>query len=429
VRELRRIAVVVNPHGGQGRAAAAWLEAREVFKARGVKADLIETEYAAHGFHIAKELDLEKIDAVVCIGGDGSLHDIVNGLLSRTEAVVDLPDGTKTVRCPVPVGIIPGGTGNSVAQAVGGADYVSTMERESGPSPIPEKESDHQGSLSATEAAEVICDGFVASCDANRLSFAPCSHTNLGRTFRRGKNEMVSVYSINMIGDGIAGVVGAFAENFRKVGGKQRYTIGILWLLLANVERRSVVTLYDTLSYPLPWKGRQSKSRFLGDVESASEDHDDDNGDSNSASNSDDTNSATGTEEEELEWAAPRDVRIDGNFLSTFSTLTPNFGVGMLPSPGAQLDDGYFDMSFIRSTARGDMLATFGDLETGSHTLSQNVKVVHARAAAVRMPGVNGVLNVDGELYPFDEEYYVQMVPGVLPLFMPHDAHLRKEEV
>lgn len=61
------------------------------------------TEYAKHGTIIAREASEQGAYAVVAVGGDGSVNDIVHGLA-----------GTNTI-----LGIIPKGSGNGMARTIG----------------------------------------------------------------------------------------------------------------------------------------------------------------------------------------------------------------------------------------------------------------------------------------------------------------------
>jgi len=76
---------------------------KEVFEkeGKGVKLEEYKTEYAGHALVLARTLDISQCDVLIIIGGDGSIHELVNGLLTRE-------DGKQ-----IPLGIIPGGTGNA----------------------------------------------------------------------------------------------------------------------------------------------------------------------------------------------------------------------------------------------------------------------------------------------------------------------------
>lgn len=43
------------------------------------------TEYAGHARDMAQDLDVSNLDALVVAGGDGSFHEVVNGLMMRDD--------------------------------------------------------------------------------------------------------------------------------------------------------------------------------------------------------------------------------------------------------------------------------------------------------------------------------------------------------
>lgn len=51
-------------------------------------------------------MDVDAYDAVVTVSGDGVVHEVINGFLARSDA--------KDVMKKITLGIIPGGTGNSL---------------------------------------------------------------------------------------------------------------------------------------------------------------------------------------------------------------------------------------------------------------------------------------------------------------------------
>ena len=60
---------------------------------------IVVTERPNHAKEIATSLDLKSYDAIVTASGDGTIHEIVNGLLSRHDASeIDIPIG------PIPAG-------------------------------------------------------------------------------------------------------------------------------------------------------------------------------------------------------------------------------------------------------------------------------------------------------------------------------------
>ena len=93
--------LTVNPHGGTKKGPQLLKKVKPIFEASGIELFIIETTFAGHAKELANQLDLTEYDGFIGIGGDGTLHEIINGMLSR-------PDENK-----IPIGIIPGGSGNS----------------------------------------------------------------------------------------------------------------------------------------------------------------------------------------------------------------------------------------------------------------------------------------------------------------------------
>ena len=63
------------------------------------------TDYKHHGFELIRDTDLTNFDAVVGAGGDGTIFELINGLMLNKERI--------------PIGVIPNGTGNAFARDIG----------------------------------------------------------------------------------------------------------------------------------------------------------------------------------------------------------------------------------------------------------------------------------------------------------------------
>lgn len=100
----RRFVLLVNPRGGRQGGLDVLERVRPVFDAAGVNLDVYVSQYAGHAGELARTVELGDCDALCLIGGDGTVHEVVNGILSRTEPIT------------IPVGFIPGGTGNTLHQ-------------------------------------------------------------------------------------------------------------------------------------------------------------------------------------------------------------------------------------------------------------------------------------------------------------------------
>ena len=75
---------------------------KPIFDAGGIELNIIETRYAGHAKDIARSAVIEDYESIAIVGGDGSMHEVINGLFLRS-------DNRK-----LPIGLIPAGTGNSL---------------------------------------------------------------------------------------------------------------------------------------------------------------------------------------------------------------------------------------------------------------------------------------------------------------------------
>lgn len=107
VAPFRRLKVLVNPVGGQGKAKKLFeSRVRPVLEAAGCRLDITFTTHRNHGLEVARDLQLDAFDAIACVSGDGMLHEILNGLAQRKDA----RDALK-----MPVSPVPTGSGNAMA--------------------------------------------------------------------------------------------------------------------------------------------------------------------------------------------------------------------------------------------------------------------------------------------------------------------------
>ncbi|KAH9981169.1 ATP-NAD kinase-like domain-containing protein, partial [Lactifluus volemus] len=104
VKTQRRLLVVINPHGGSGRAMSLFKHKVEpILDAARCAYKVVRTEYSGHALKIASEISPDEIDAVVSVSGDGILHELINGFAQHKEPL-------KAFR--IPIAPIPAGSGN-----------------------------------------------------------------------------------------------------------------------------------------------------------------------------------------------------------------------------------------------------------------------------------------------------------------------------
>jgi diacylglycerol kinase (ATP) len=185
----KRFVVVVNPRGGTRRGMAVLESVKPVFVAAGAELDVRVTTHAGHAKEIARTVNLEAYDGFCVVGGDGTIHEAVGGLMQQ-----DDPSST-------PLGVIPGGTGNSVLQ--------------------------HLECVEPLEAARRIVAGDVKPLDVMRVSTA---------------NEVT--YCVNIVGWGAIADINVTAERLRALG-TPRYTVAALSHVLRAKRHHAKLVLDD----------------------------------------------------------------------------------------------------------------------------------------------------------------------------------------
>ncbi|CAN6457752.1 unnamed protein product [Victoria cruziana] len=106
----KNLLIIVNPYGGRRSASKIFQnEVAPLLAAADVKYTLEETQHRLHAKEIAHGLDISKYDGIVCVSGDGTIAEVINGLLQREDWLTAIK---------MPIGIIPAGTGNGMAKSL-----------------------------------------------------------------------------------------------------------------------------------------------------------------------------------------------------------------------------------------------------------------------------------------------------------------------
>ncbi len=101
-----KILLIFNPQAGGGKASQKLENVKNLFTAAQIDIELILTEYRGHATEIVSKSDLSLYDGLVAAGGDGTFFEVLNGFF-RNEGKHDIP-----------LGVLPVGTGNSLAQDI-----------------------------------------------------------------------------------------------------------------------------------------------------------------------------------------------------------------------------------------------------------------------------------------------------------------------
>jgi len=183
----KRLALIVNSISGKCRSPQIVEEIQPAFRSAGFDATVYRTEYRGHARDLAQTLPLEDLYALCVVGGDGTIHEVINGVLNR---------GNES---DVRLGIIPAGSGNSVSLDCGITSPLAGVQR--------------------------ILDGKVRDIDVAQVTT---------------ENEVR--FCINVVGWGAAVEINQFAERIRRLG-PTRYAIAAGLHILRAKGRRVQLTL------------------------------------------------------------------------------------------------------------------------------------------------------------------------------------------
>src|SRR5690242_17878979 len=101
---FKKASLIINPRTGHNVAKLPAVLA--VLAAAGWKTAIALKEYGGHAMALAKHASKDNSDLVIAYGGDGTLNQVVNGVMHNTK-------GHATI------GVIPGGTANLWAGDIG----------------------------------------------------------------------------------------------------------------------------------------------------------------------------------------------------------------------------------------------------------------------------------------------------------------------
>jgi len=102
----RKVKLILNPTADMGKAWRIANDLRPIVADYG-HADWSGTVYPTHAMELAKQAGEQGYDMVVALGGDGTVHEVVNGLMQ-------VPPEKRPI-----LGVVPIGSGNDFAHAIG----------------------------------------------------------------------------------------------------------------------------------------------------------------------------------------------------------------------------------------------------------------------------------------------------------------------
>jgi diacylglycerol kinase (ATP) len=180
---MERFIAIVNPAAGGGRAAKLAGPKLAELRAQGLSIDVIASASPGHAAQLAREGYAQGYRRFLAVGGDGTAHEIINGIFS---------DGPPQRR--VSLGFLPFGSGNS---------FLRDFTRDG-----------------AAASVAALLEGRTRPVDLLRLTHADGE-----------------IYSFNLVSVGFTADVGAIANRMFKPLGRHGYLFGV-FVRVAQLHHR-----------------------------------------------------------------------------------------------------------------------------------------------------------------------------------------------
>jgi diacylglycerol kinase (ATP) len=190
-----RFLAIVNPAAGGGRSAKLAGPALARLREKGLHVDVIASTAPGHASELAREAYQQGYRQFIAVGGDGTAHEILNGVFAPSIAQSHFAPPR------VSIGFLPLGTGNSFLRDFGPKD--------------------------AERSIQALVDRRTRAIDVLRLT-----HTS-GQTF-----------SLNLISVGFTANVGAFTNRYLKPFGAIGYLLGV-FVRIAQLRGQTFVLRCD----------------------------------------------------------------------------------------------------------------------------------------------------------------------------------------
>lgn len=194
---MARIRIILNMKAGRGKSGRIFPELAGHMQELGLEYEVLVTQRQGHAIELARQARLEGVPLVIAAGGDGTYHEVMNGL-------------TEFGRMPYPV------TAMGVVTTGSGCDFPRSIR-------MPRND--------WRSAAQVIKEGKLRKVDIVKASYIGSSGSLESRALLNASNAGLTSETI------------LSAESFKVLGGKAGYLLAGIKTLFAykNREVRLVV--------------------------------------------------------------------------------------------------------------------------------------------------------------------------------------------
>ncbi|XP_068258361.1 ceramide kinase isoform X5 [Nyctibius grandis] len=127
----KQLLVYINPYGGKRQGKRIYEQkVAPLFSLASISTDVVITEHANHAKDNLFEVNINKYDGVVCVGGDGMFSEVMHGLIGRMQKDSGIDQNNPKaplVQCNIRIGIIPAGSTDCICYStVGISDPVTS---------------------------------------------------------------------------------------------------------------------------------------------------------------------------------------------------------------------------------------------------------------------------------------------------------------
>ncbi|MGI9657307.1 MAG: diacylglycerol/lipid kinase family protein [Gaiellaceae bacterium] len=215
---MAKVAFLVNPAAANGRTGRRWPELAHRAARAGLDGPAFLSQRAGHLVQLAQEASAQGAERVVVVGGDGTVNEVVRGLLERHEQGEPIPE----------IAVIPQGTGR---------DFARTFS-------LPR---DTAGALETANSGE------VQLIDAARVSY---------QSWQGGREHS---YFANVASAGMSGAIAERANTTTKaLGGKASFLMATLSVFSRWQPGEMTVTVDGTERHAAMHDVLVANCRFLG---------------------------------------------------------------------------------------------------------------------------------------------------------------------
>ncbi len=133
-----KTALIINPKSAAGNTMKLWREVKSQLQNRLPPFEVFMTEFPRHATEITQYLAEKKYERIIVMGGDGSLHEVVNGLFNEAGKLIQ-PD--------IKIGVLNSGRG---------CDFARTIETP----------------LDSTQNINILVDSKVKMVDLGKVTYS-----------------------------------------------------------------------------------------------------------------------------------------------------------------------------------------------------------------------------------------------------------------